>query len=64
MREQAFIVSLYAQGERRPSDCIPDFLATRADAHEQGKRWLCDSGAIESQLWAVRYTVRKIIIDV
>ena len=63
MKKPAYIVSLYAQGERRPLDCVPDFLATRSEAHEEGERWLWDSGEIEAQPWAVRYTVRRIMLD-
>lgn len=54
MMAQAFVVSLYAAGERRPSDCYPDFLPTRSAAHEAGKQ------AIVVYDWVRRYTVRKI----
>lgn len=59
---QAFIVSLYAPGERRPSDCYGDFLPTRSMAHAAGDRCVAIARAHpDSSLgWVCRYTVRKI----
>jgi hypothetical protein len=62
MTQQAFVISLFLDGERRASDCYGDFVATRSEAHEIGKRCLADSGALESLDWAVRYTVRRIAL--
>ena len=31
-----YVVSMYAQGERKASDCLPEFFATRKEAIEAG----------------------------
>ena len=54
MQTQAFVVSLYAAGNRRPSDCWPDFLPTRTAAIEAGEE------ALRIYDWAVRYTIRRV----
>jgi hypothetical protein len=61
-----YIVSLYAEGARRASDCLPDFYPTRSAAIDAGKdelarvRQAWDSGRGDYQIdWAVRFTVRK-----
>ena len=61
-----FIVSMYAKGRRMPSDCLPDFFATREQAYEAGASEVARVAAIEpnkrhSQIdWAIRFTIRKV----
>ena len=64
MTGQAFVVSLYAAGERRASDCVPDFLPTRSAAIEAGEAALRDAAASPDSSWGwpVRFTVRKVSI--
>lgn len=60
-----FIVSMYARGARRPSDCLPEFFAIRSDAYEAGAAEVARVAAIEPanrhpQIdWAVRFTIKK-----
>jgi len=49
-----------------PSDCLPDFFATREQAYEAGASEVARVAAIEpnkrhSQIdWAIRFTIRKV----
>lgn len=61
-----FIVSMYARGKRRPSDCLPEFFATRSDAYEAGAREVLRVAAIEPSNrhpqidWAFRFTIKQV----
>lgn len=65
MREQAFIVSYYAAGERRAADCDGDFYPTRSAAHEAGKAAVRAAAQARDSSWGWidRYTVRRIFGD-
>lgn len=54
MAKQAYIITFYAEGERRGSDCYPDFVATREEATAIGREYV-DYGD-----WMARFTVRKV----
>ena len=60
-----WIVSLYAKGDRRVGDCIPEFFSSRAEAEWAGENWLMmayfarQNGDDKINGWAVRYTIRR-----
>ena len=67
MARQAFVVSYYARGERRASDCDGDFYPTRSAAHERGAEMVADvaSGRWDGSRtieWIHRYTVRRVML--
>lgn len=63
---QSYLVSMYAPAARRPSDCLPEFFATRAQAYEAGASEVRRVAAIEPAArepqidWAVRFTIKKV----
>jgi len=56
-RREAFVVSLYEAGKRRPSDCYPDFPDTREDAVAAGE------AELKRGDWPRRYTVRRVWLE-
>jgi hypothetical protein len=62
----AYIVSLYARGQRIPADCLADFYDTRQAAEEAAGAEVARVAAIEPEArvrtldWAVRYSIRKV----
>ena len=54
MATQAFVITFYAEGERRGSDCYGDFVATRSEAEAIGREYVAMGD------WMARYTVRRV----
>ena len=61
----AFVVSLYAQGDRRAADCLPAFYRHYGEAYDAARREITRVAAMpESERvpymdFAVRFTIRK-----
>jgi len=60
--EVAFVVDLYHEGETIPSDCLPEFFATREAAERAGEAEVARVLAMPLRGeydWAVAYTIRR-----
>ena len=67
MASQAYVISFYAAGERRPSDCYGDFVATRSEAMAIGEEAVLDAKKARawgdegcSTAWIDRFTVSRV----
>ena len=56
MTKTVYVVSLYGRGERRPSDCYPDFACSVDEAEYFGRE------AIRLYGWVERFTIRRIAL--
>lgn len=63
---RAYVVSMYEEGRRRPSDCLGDFYESREAGAAAGAEEVARVAAIprpdrhRTTDWAVRFTVRGV----